>query len=422
MKRFGLRGVVVLVLASALAGAFAQASLAAPWCGSPSVQDRAPAVAGRTIRVLYVIPSDGADRTVELAPRISGDVDEIAAWWRTQDAEREPRFDRASFPCGPQADIITLRLPDSATAITPGTVRFERIANAVTATTGTPGYEKHLVYYDGPTDNDRICGQGGGTADGPGIAIVYLSSCSGVPTPPVAAHELLHAFGALPAGGPPNACPDTRAHPCDSDTDLLYPFADTTPLGSLILDFGRNDYYGHSGGWLDVQDSLWLRLVTRQVPLTLGIAGTGSVESDIPGVDCAASCTTEWDAGTSVSLDALAGEGQRFVRWSGACTGTLRCEVALSAAASVGVLFAPARFGVVVSVAGQGAVTGAGAPCRLARCVRQAPSYAPLRLRATAAKGWRLAGWTGACSGRTAVCTLPMTRTSAVRARFAKKA
>ena len=100
MKRFGLRGAVVLVVVSALASAFAQASLAAPWCGSPSVQDRAPAVAGPTIRVLYVISSDGADRTAELAPRISADVDEIAAWWRTQDAEREPRFDRASFPCG----------------------------------------------------------------------------------------------------------------------------------------------------------------------------------------------------------------------------------------------------------------------------------------------------------------------------------
>ena len=91
--------------------------------------------------------------------------------------------------------------------------------------------------------------------------------------------------------------------------DILYPFADATPLGSLLLDFGRDDYYGHSGAWLDVQDSLWLRLVTRQVPLTVGIAGTGSCESDIPGVDCTASCTTEWDAGTTVSLEALAGGG-----------------------------------------------------------------------------------------------------------------
>jgi hypothetical protein len=95
--------------------------------------------------------------------------------------------------------------------------------------------------------------------------------------------------------------------------------------------------------------------------------------------------------------------------------------VALSAAASVGALFAPERFGVAVSIAGRGAVTGAGAPCRLARCARQATSYTPLRLRAIAARDWRFAGWTGACSGRNAVCTLPMTKTSAVRARFVKR-
>ena len=205
-------------------------------------------------------------------------MDEIAAWWRTQDAEREPRFDRASFPCGPQADILTLRLTDSAAAISPGAVRFERIANAAGAATGSAGYQKHLVYYDGPTDNGRICGEGGGTGtprDRGRLPVVLL----GVPTAPVAAHQLLHAFGALPASGPPNACPDTRAHPCDSDMDILYPFADTTPLGSLLLDFGRNDYYAHSGAWLDVQDSPWLRLVTRQVPLTVGIAGTGVVRA-----------------------------------------------------------------------------------------------------------------------------------------------
>lgn len=421
MSRFVPRGVVVLVLVGALAAVFAQASSAAPWCGSPSVEDRAPAVTGRSVRVVYVIPSDGADRTVELAPRISADVDEIAAWWRTQDAEREPRFDRAAFPCGPQADILTLRLTDPAATISPGNVRFERIESAVATATGRSSYEKHLVYYDGPTDNDRICGQGRGTADGAGAAIVYLAACSVVPTAHTAAHELLHAMGALPTGGPPNACPDTRGHPCDSDMDVLYPFADTTPLGSLILDFGRNDYYGHSGGWLDVQDSPWLRLVNRQAPLAVGISGAGSVASDIPGVDCSASCTTEWDAGTTVELEPMAGEGQRFVRWSGACTGSLGCLLTLSGATSVNALFAPEQFGLVVSVTGSGAVTGAGAPCRLARCARQATSYAPLRLRATAAKGWRFAAWSGGCAHSRAVCTLPMTKASAVRARFAKK-
>jgi hypothetical protein len=421
ITRFALRGLAVLAGMWALAGAFASPSHAAPWCGSPSVTDRAPVVAGRTIRVVYAIPSDGADRTAELSPRISADVDEVAAWWRTQDPEREPRFDRAAFPCGPQADIITVRLTESAAVVSSGAARFEKIADGAVLGAGASDYLKHLVYYDGPTDNDRVCGQGGGSDTGSGVAIVYLSACADVPSAAVAAHELLHAFGALPEAGPPTACPDTRGHPCDSDTDILYPYADATALGSLVLDVGRNDYYGHAGAWLDAQDSGWLRLVSRQVALALGISGTGWVESDIPGVECAASCTTEWDAGTTVELEAQAGRGQRFVRWSGACRGALRCEVALSAAASVGALFAPARFGIVVSLAGRGAVAGAGTTCRVARCVRQATSFTPLRLRATASKGWRFVGWTGACGGRGVVCTVPMTKATAVRARFVRR-
>ena len=116
-------------------------------------------------------------------------------------------------------------------------------------------YAKQLVYYDGPTDDDQVCGQGGGSADGSGVAMVYLANCTDVPTAAVAAHELLHAFGALASSGPPHACPDTRDHPCDSEADILYPYAGTSPLTSLVLDVGRNDYYGHSGAWLDVQDS-----------------------------------------------------------------------------------------------------------------------------------------------------------------------
>jgi Divergent InlB B-repeat domain len=419
--RLVLAAVAGVVAAATLGGGLAEAAQAAPWCGTPSVEDRAPAVTGRTIRVLYVVPSDGPDRTVELAPRISADVDEIAAWWRTQDPEREPRFDRASFPCGPQADILTLRVSWPAAALSAPSARFDRIADAVEAVAGRTGFEKQLVYYDGPTDDADICGEGAGTADGAGVAVVYLAACTDVPSAAVAAHELLHAFGALARGGPPHACPDTRGHPCDSTDDVLYPTSDGSPLASLVLDVGHDDYYAHAGAWLDVQDSLWLRLVTRQVPLSLSVSGRGSVQSDLPGLRCAAACRTEWDQGTSVALEALPGAGQRFVRWSGACSGSLRCTLPLAAATSVGALFAPESYGVVVSIAGRGAVAGAGETCRLPRCLRRATSYVPLKLRATAATGWRFAGWAGACSSRGAVCTVPMRRATSVRARFVKR-
>jgi hypothetical protein len=418
-----LAGVVAVAVAAAVGAGAAQAAnevQAATWCGTTTTQNRPPALTGRSIRVIYAYPSDGADRSVQLAPRLSADVDAIDAWWLAQDPAREPRFDRVAFSCGLQADILALRLSDPAATLQSSAVRGDRIEAQASAATGRSPYEKLLVYYDGPVDDADLCGEGAGTPGGDGVAIVYLGACTDIPSANIAAHELLHSFGALPDGAP-HACPDTRGHPCDSEADVLYPFAmPGTTLAALVLDVGRDDYYGHAGGWPDLQDSPWLRLVSQQIRLTLAIAGRGSVESDVPGVDCAASCGTDWDAGSVVALEPLAGTGQRFVRWSGACTGSDPCDVKLDAARSVAALFAPDRLGLVVAVSGRGKVTGAGAPCAASRCVRSARSYTPLRLRATPVKGWRLAGWSGACTGRSVTCTVPMTKAAAVRARFVR--
>jgi Divergent InlB B-repeat domain len=416
-------GIAALVVAALCIFGFAgEEALAAPWCGATTTEDRPATATGRSIRVVYAIPSDGVDRSAERGPKISADVDEIIAWWRSQDAAREPRFDRASFACGLQADILVLRLARDTAALRPGGARFDRIRDGVLTAASRSPYEKHLVYYDGPVDDDTVCGQGGGGAEGPGIAIVYLGSCFDVPSAVTAAHELIHTFGALPdGGGPPHACPDSSGHACDSSGDILYPKASSAPLGALTLDVGRDDYYGHSGSWLDVIDSAWLRLVGQQVQLSVAIAGRGAVESDVPGIDCSSRCVTDWDAGSVVSLDALAGEGQRFVRWSGACSGSDSCEVTLAAAQSVTALFAPERYGVVLSLTGKGTVSGAGAPCRVSRCQRTATSFSALRLRATAATGWRFVGWSGGCSSRTLTCTLPMTKAASVRARFVRR-
>ena len=416
------RTLLAVLAAAVVAGLTGQDALAAPWCGTTTTQDRAPALTGRSIRVVYAYAADVPDRSGELAPRISADVDAIDDWWRGQDPSREPRFDRASFACGPQADILALRLSDSSADLRGGASRGDRIVGAVGVATGRSPFEKQLVYYDGPADDPDICGEGEGRPDGDGVAIVYLAACTDVPSAVVAGHELLHAFGALAGEGPPHACPDTRGHPCDSTLDLLYPYASPgVQLGSLFLDVGHDDYYAHAGSWADVQDSLWLRLVTQQVRLSLAIAGRGSVESDVPGIDCAASCATDWDVGSGLSLEPLPGAGQRFVRWTGACSGSGPCQVTLQAPQSVGLLFAPERFPLSVAVSGRGTVTGAGAPCMSGRCARSAPSYAPLRLRATAAAGWRLAGWSGSCTGRAPACTLPMTKPASVRARFVRR-
>ena len=149
-------------------------------------------------------------------------------------------------------------------------------------------YKKNLVYYGGPSVETDVCGVGGGDFDGPGFAIVVPAGCPTVPTDTVLAHELLHALGAVPPGDP-HPCPDDAAHPCDSPTDVLYPFTHGEPLTQKVLDYNHDDYYGHSGSWPDIQDSSWLsHLDTPQLAFAITFAGAGTVTSDVPGHPAAA--------------------------------------------------------------------------------------------------------------------------------------
>ena len=106
-----------------------------------------------------------------------------------------------------------------------------------------------------------MCGQGArsGGFDLPGLAIVYLDSCDADRgdklRPVVAMHELVHVFGAVERAAP-NVC--QNGHVCDLPLDLMTAVLTGEELETHVLDSGRNDYYGHSGSWPDVQDSHFL--------------------------------------------------------------------------------------------------------------------------------------------------------------------
>src|SRR5436309_10754987 len=133
-------------------------------------------------------------------------------------------------------------------------------------------------------------------------------------------HELLHNLGAQPKTHP---CPSDEYHPCDSDTDVLYPVAyDDSTLSADVLDFGHDDYYAHSGSWFDVQDSPWLTHVgAPQYDLAVSFTGRGqgTVTSELPGISCPGDCSIGWEQGSHVVLQAAAAPGSRFLHWNGAC-------------------------------------------------------------------------------------------------------
>jgi hypothetical protein len=372
--------------------------------------------------VLYAHAADVGDGSAERAVQISTDVDEIDGWFRREDSARTPRFDLAAFSCGAQADITRVRLALSGAQLADDSTRFSQLIQDPGVVRFSTAFNKLLIYYDGPVSDSNLCGQGGGAADGAGFAIVYLAACTDLSTASTAIHEVLHSFGAVARSGPPNTCSDSPSHVCDSTGDILWPFAQPFPLSSFVLDLNRDDYYAHNGPWVDVQDSAWLRRLDAQVPLDVLVRGAGGVLSDVPGIACTAQCRADFNAGTELTLAPQAAQGQRFVRWSGACAGGLEdCTLLLDGAKTITALFAPARFRLAVSVRGRGRVTStAGIACP-SRCTRDVVSHERVLLRAAPAKGWRLKAWSGSCRGSRATCTLPMTKASSARATFVRR-
>ena len=409
------------VTAADIAAPRVSAAPAAPaaWCGAAAQTDREPnVVAGNPIHWVYAIPSDAPDNLAGLASVMQADAEAIDGWWRGQDPVRTPRNDVAAFACGAQLDITTVRLTRTTAQLSALAGRFSAIVDGLDEAGLDWPLTKYAVYYDGPTNDANVCGQGGSDSSGFGAAVVYLRSCVGVSTAAVMAHEVLHTLGAAP-GAAPNEC---DGHTCDTETDLMFPSIGGEPLSSKVLDPGRDDYYGHAGGWTDTQDSAWLVRLDSQAPLTLTIAGPGSVTANVPGLLCSASCTTTWNSGQPLSLEAAPSSGARLVRWGGACSGAAACALAVAAGASVTATFAPATFRLSVSVGGRGSVRSskAGITCR-PRCSATFLSFSPVRLTATPAKGWKLRSWSGACRSARSTCTVPMSAAASTRATFVRR-
>jgi hypothetical protein len=406
----------LLVLGAALW--LAPGALAAGWCGTgQSATDRPDATTGQQIHPVVIVPADGADNFQAVANKLADDVNSMTAWWTGQDATRAPRFDQAVFPNGTCLDISFIRLPDTAASLLNASSGFSRVANDLVSVDFGSAFKKYLVYYDGPSVQTNICGTGGGVyANGPAYAIVWLSGCPDVPSDAVGMHELTHALGAVPHGAPHECPPPNDGHVCDSSVDLLYPFTSGKPLSQLLLDVNRDDYYGHSTGGIDIRNSLWLRhLDTPEVPLSVALVGVGRVTSYVPGLDCTATCATQWDQGTTVSLAAAPGDGLRFVRWTGACTGNSTCTIALAQAQSVTAVFGPSMIPLKVATTGRGSVR-----CTPV-CSKAFRAGDPLTLRAVPAKGWSFTRWSGGCKGTRPVCR-PVTESAlTVRATFRRK-
>jgi gluconolactonase len=163
--------------------------------------------------------------------------------------------------------------------------------------------------------------------------------------------------------------------------------------------------------------------VTTRYALTVSKSGTGSGTVTGSGISCGDTCTATYASGTSVTLTAAPADGSTFSGWSGACTGTGTCTVAMTAARAVTAAFAaappPGYYALTVSKSGTGSGTVSGTSIACGdTCTANYASGTVVTLTATPADGSTFSGWGGACSG-TGACTVTLSETRAVTATFA---
>jgi hypothetical protein len=184
---------------------------------------------------------------------------------------------------------------------------------------------------------------------------------------------------------------------------------------------------------LDADKSITAVFTTPPPPakarLTVLTDGHGSVQSAPAGIDCGATCTAAFDAGTAVSLTAVPDVGYRFAGWSGACGGAGTCSVTMSGDSQLSARFEalppppPENRKLTVTTSGPGAVRSApaGIDCG-PLCSAIYTAGTSVTLVAAPATGARFLGWTGACLGTGATCGILLAGDATVAASFEMEA
>jgi cytochrome b involved in lipid metabolism len=82
-------------------------------------------------------------------------------------------------------------------------------------------------------------------------------------------------------------------------------------------------------------------ITTQSFNLTTTVSGTGggAVASSPSGVNCGTTCVTSYAKGTLVTLTAIPSSGSTFTGWTGYCSGTGTCTIAMNQSTTGGATF-----------------------------------------------------------------------------------
>ena len=193
------------------------------------------------------------------------------------------------------------------------------------------------------------------------------------------------------------------------------------PDGSLEMVDGSPFPTGVRGGLLSLDFVPVLLNGLFSLRVTKAGNGTGTVTSDLSGINCGADCSEPYDPGTIVTLTAAANTGSVFAGWSGGgCGGTGTCKLTMNANTFVTATFLR-TFTLTVTKAGTGSDTVTSSPAGIncgGGCAATYVSGTSVTLTATPLGNSLFAGWSGGgCSGR-GTCIVAMDANKFVTATF----
>lgn len=210
--------------------------------------DRPDEVAGDQIHVLYAVPSDGADGSLDLNGTIAKTLASMNTWLAGQAAGRRFKLDTFNGAL----DTTFVRLPKTDSAYdTFGIGKRAEIEKDLGSLGLLNPAKRYAVYYDGT--NPRGCVEPNRPGDSVGFtAIMYLKGCTNSfasnASAPAGLREyqmlrgLLRSLGAVSPAAP-NFVPDGFV---DNDaTDVMY--QGTLGWNPSILDANKMNYYNPAG-------------------------------------------------------------------------------------------------------------------------------------------------------------------------------
>jgi hypothetical protein len=164
----------------------------------------------------------------------------------------------------------------------------------------------------------------------------------------------------------------------------------------------------------------------EQMALTLSRVGSGTVRSTEvpPKIDCGATCSADYDSGSTVVLTATPDAGWRFDSWTGCdSVNGNQCTVTVTGARSVTATFVR-QFTLTVSKTGSGGVVSGEIPPRIdcgGVCAADYDTGTTVALTATPQAGWRFDSWTGCDAVNGNQCTVTMNAARTVTATFVQQ-